>query len=86
MLLIGHQGSASQHQPIWGFRGLIIATRHSSATDTSNVTFTLTLDTVQGNYTIPQLGGALSMAGYDSKVFDTLLFSCLAMDANYPYP
>ncbi|KUL83112.1 hypothetical protein ZTR_11010 [Talaromyces verruculosus] len=45
--------------------------RHSSATDTSNVTFTLTLDTSQGNYTIPQLGGALSMAGYDSKIHVT---------------
>lgn len=37
-------------------------------TDISNVRYSLSVPTSRGNITIPQLGGELSITGYDSKV------------------
>ncbi|KKY15881.1 putative beta-galactosidase e [Phaeomoniella chlamydospora] len=45
--------------------------RHADFTSTSNTTYKLSVPTSIGNVTIPQLGGALSINGRDSKIHVT---------------
>ncbi|KAF2493127.1 hypothetical protein BU16DRAFT_563304 [Lophium mytilinum] len=46
-------------------------TRHADYRSTTNKTYLLKVPTTQGTLTIPQLGGSLTLAGYNSKIHVT---------------
>ncbi|KAK6203775.1 hypothetical protein LQW54_008788 [Pestalotiopsis sp. IQ-011] len=57
--------------PIFGANTTFYVTRHSDYTSLESTPYTLSVPTSQGNVTIPQLGGSLTLNGRDSKIHTT---------------
>lgn len=57
--------------PIFGTNTTFYVTRHSDYTSLASTSYTFTVPTSQGDVTIPQLGGTLTLNGRDSKIHVT---------------
>ncbi|KAF7528230.1 hypothetical protein G7054_g10202 [Neopestalotiopsis clavispora] len=57
--------------PIFGANTTFYVTRHSDYTSLESTPYTFSVTTSQGNVTIPQLGGSLTLNGRDSKIHTT---------------